>query len=70
LINFHAIGKGVIIADEMQIDMLGGIPNSRVVAVYDSPEISLTFTLEIVTILAYLHFLCRGPIVSAGFELG
>lgn len=30
--------NGVVIADEMQIEMLGGIPNSRVVAIYDSPE--------------------------------
>ncbi len=35
---FMRFASGVIIADEMQIDMLGGIPNSRVVAVYDSPE--------------------------------
>jgi glycosyltransferase involved in cell wall biosynthesis len=28
----------VILADEMQVEEMGGIPNSKVVAIYDSPE--------------------------------
>lgn len=33
--------NGVIVVDEMQIVGLGGVPNSRVVTIYDSPPINL-----------------------------
>lgn len=35
---FMRLVSGVILADEMQVEEMGGIPNSRVVTVYDSPD--------------------------------
>ena len=35
---FMRLVSSVILADEMQVEEMGGIPNSKVVAVYDSPE--------------------------------
>lgn len=35
---FMQLVSGVILADEMQVEEMGGIPNSNVVTVYDSPE--------------------------------
>ena len=35
---FMWLASSVILADEMQADEMGGIPNSNVVAVYDSPQ--------------------------------
>jgi glycosyltransferase involved in cell wall biosynthesis len=35
---FMQLVDSVVLADEMQVEELGGIPNSRVVAIYDSPE--------------------------------
>ena len=34
---FMRLASSVILADELQIEELGGIPNSKVVAIYDSP---------------------------------
>ena len=35
---FMRLVNSVILADEMQVEEMGGIPNSKIVAVYDSPE--------------------------------
>jgi glycosyltransferase involved in cell wall biosynthesis len=35
---FMRLVSGVILADEMQVEEMGGIPNTRVVTVYDSPD--------------------------------
>ena len=35
---FMRLVSSVILADEMQVEEMGGIPNSKVVTVYDSPE--------------------------------
>jgi glycosyltransferase involved in cell wall biosynthesis len=35
---FMQLVNSIILADEMQVEEMGGIPNSKVVAVYDSPE--------------------------------
>jgi glycosyltransferase involved in cell wall biosynthesis len=35
---FMRFVNGVVLADDMQVEMLSGIPNSRVVVIYDSPD--------------------------------
>lgn len=35
---FMWLANGIILVDEMQVEEVGGIPNSKVVAVYDSPS--------------------------------
>lgn len=43
---FMRLVSSVILADEMQVEEMGGIPNSKVVAVYDSPEDITNVVLE------------------------